>query len=272
MFASIAPYLNDVTTTDIGISVWDGDTCIAYKPARSLDFGIKPGDKMKPGTAGETAMRERRRVLVEMSREKSPWGIPYIVNAMPFYDESGNPVGCVITTERTDKQDAVRDTAINLRASSEQLAVTLQGLSSRADAVSASGNTLKSKMSLMETKIRETEKIISFINSIASETNILGLNAAIEAARVGAAGRGFAVVAGEVRKLAAMSTESAKQIKTVIGDIEGAFADSSREADNVSEIVKEQMSMISEVASASQELSAIAQELQDVTGDIMVIK
>jgi methyl-accepting chemotaxis protein len=58
----------------------------------------------------------------------------------------------------------------------------------------------------------------------------------------------------------------------VIGAIEGAFGDSSRETDNVSEIVKEQLSMIREVASASEELSAIAQELQDATGEIAVVK
>ena len=272
LFSAVAPFLNGVLTTDIGISIWQQDTCVIYIAATNLDFGIKPGDKMKSGSAGEIAMREKRRVLVEMSKEKSPWGIPYIVNATPMLDANKEPVGCVITTERSDKQEKVRETSTNLRTSSEQLSETLVGLSLRAEAVATSGSSLKESMDLMSAKINETGKIIAAISSIAGNTNILGLNAAIEAARVGDAGRGFSVVANEVRKLAHMSAESTNQIKLVIASIEAAFEKSKRETDKVSGIVKEQLAMIQEVTSAGQELSLMAQQLHEIAKDITLVK
>ncbi|WP_378955789.1 methyl-accepting chemotaxis protein [Pelosinus sp. sgz500959] len=68
---------------------------------------------------------------------------------------------------------------------------------------------------------KEIGQIVDTISGIAGQTNLLALNAAIEAARAGEQGRGFAVVAEEVRKLAEQSSGAAKEIATLIGEIQG---------------------------------------------------
>jgi len=76
-----------------------------------------------------------------------------------------------------------------------------------------------SAMSSLMAEMQEINRLLADIESVASETNLLAVNASIEAARVGAAGKGFAVVAGEVRTLAVRTATMADEIATIVESI-----------------------------------------------------
>ena len=96
----------------------------------------------------------------------------------------------------------------------------------------------------------EIRSATELITSIASQTNLLSLNASIEAARAGEMGKGFAVVADEIRKLSEQSREAAEQIGSIV---EGLLANSNRSVNTMNEmteIIEKQNGMIEETKQA----------------------
>lgn len=114
----------------------------------------------------------------------------------------------------------------------ERLVKTMQEIEKTSKQASGKINTLSEKS-------QRIENIISFITSIASQTNLLSLNAAIEAARAGEHGKGFAVVADEVRKLSEQSNKAAVEISGIIEEIKNDINSSTVSFEQVTDYVSE---------------------------------
>ncbi len=100
--------------------------------------------------------------------------------------------------------------------------------------------TISEKIAETNDAIENISKAVLAIEAIASQTNLLSLNASIEAARAGEAGRGFAVVADEIRTLADQSAESAKEIKKTVDDIIKLSNETVEASETVFEIISEE--------------------------------
>ncbi len=184
--------------------------------------------------------------------------------------------------DASTKAAAARDQAMEGRKVVEQSLAAI----SRVDAVSRE---VKTGMDALGEKAQAIGAIMNVISDIADQTNLLALNAAIEAARAGEAGRGFAVVADEVRKLAEKTMSATKEVGSSIGAIQTGARDNMAKVDEATEavaratelsgasedalqaivaLVDETSSQVQSIATAAEEQSAASEEINRAEEDV----
>jgi methyl-accepting chemotaxis protein len=267
LFTEIAPYINDIVIEDIGISVIKEGIYTAYVPGKSFDLGVKAGDPMK-GQVSEQCMRRGEKVVQMITKEQSAFGIPYIACAHPIKQGTAT-IGCIITTQTVENQEKIRNISGDLAASSEEFTSSMQEIAAGGEELAAICNELGQMSGDLTKTIKQTDEIVAFIRNVANQTNLLGLNAAIESARVGEAGKGFGVVAQEVRKLAIDSAESVNNIKTLLSKLQDAIVLMNQKVVIIDETVQNQEESIQAMAQASQEFAEMACELSGISEDMM---
>ncbi len=117
-------------------------------------------------------------------------------------------------------------------------------------------------------KAEEAGEVIRLITTVAEQTNLLALNAAIEAARAGEHGKGFAVVADEVRKLAEQSSQSARHIEQMIHAMQENVTVAKTKMDDTKEVVLEGESSIQSAGESFSQIAALIQQANESTRQV----
>ena len=181
--------------------------------------------------------------------------------------------------------DSAGDTARNTDEADKQSQHTQRLIHNTVDNIQGLAgqlNTASEAVANLDNDVNNIVKVLDVIGDIAEQTNLLALNAAIEAARAGEQGRGFAVVADEVRNLAGRTQDSTKEIQLMINNLqEGSrnaiqtmevCAETSQstvtESQNASEALQQIVIALESISSMSHQIATAAAEQTQVSDDI----
>lgn len=148
----------------------------------------------------------------------------------------------------------LKDETDNTARKADAGKVELGKLTRSIEDVSRAFELVVAKVENLTSSVQEISSITDIISGISEQTNLLALNAAIEAARAGEAGRGFAVVADEVRKLAEESRLSTQKIAELVASITGDAGEVTRTAREVGELVEKQVEVLTNSVKAFDEI------------------
>lgn len=259
----VASYLNKYFVEDFGVLVVDKEKVLIYQPGEKIDFDIETGDSLNSAWATYKAMERKEKIVEEF--DASVTGVPYIGIGHPIYDDEGQEViGAIAISRATDRKEKLLEVSRNLSNYTETFASNLEQVSAEAEEMAATGEELNSISEETKQKVDQSEEIVNFVKEIAEEINMIGLNASIEAARVGEEGRGFAVVADEVQRLASNTSDSISEMENMFQKMKDVIQESYEATSQISKISEEQAEKLVNINEKVHQLSDLGKDVVEL--------
>lgn len=234
------------------IGITDREKTLKYFPNDLIDLKIKDNQPLLADDPMLEVMKYNKTFEVRVPSDL--YGIPFKAMYMPIKDEHQNIIGGLAVGHELEIEEEVINISQSLGQAIQQIMLKVNAISDGSKEQENISETMSAKMIEASENYKKTDEILKFIKGVSEQTNLLSLNAQIEAARVGVQGRSFAVVANEVKKLGTSS-------KSAVEEINGVLSEVKKSNEIIKELVSKNKNITSEQAPAVAEIIASIQEL-----------
>lgn len=264
-FDIVIPVIEELMGESHIFAIGDGENFCRIN-AMNFPTPMKSGDKIPKNDSNYKAYHRRETIDEIVSGEVFGWD--FKSKAVLIEDEQGQMVGTIALARSLKRQMEILNIANNLAQALSQISESINHISEGIQNVVNDSAQILEYVSQVQEENKEADEITQFIKHIGSQTNLLGLNAAIEAARAGQAGRGFGVVADEIRKLSNSSNESVKGIEQFLTRTDANIVEISQRIENTNDTYQEQAAGVEEITATIEELNSTAQYLRELSSQM----
>ncbi|WP_046180118.1 methyl-accepting chemotaxis protein [Domibacillus tundrae] len=256
-----APFFQMVIKGDVTLGVVDKEsqTFLCYLPSKKVDFGIKEGDPVNPQDQNvQTALRGE---VATVTVPENVYGIPINATAFPVTDERGKVVGALAFGFPLDTQQKIAQYMGTVKSIIDSLQDKVYIIASHSEELAAASEEVKGQSKIALEDSKKTHSVIEFICSVSRQTNLLGLNASIEAARSGQYGAGFNVVAQEIRKLSSETSHATESIEEALRNITGNINNLMENMTQINGASNDQANLVQDFRVIIEKLNAVSDEM-----------
>lgn len=262
-FYNMMPYFKYYFGTDLGFSISNTEKFLLIKDTEKLKNNMKAGDKIPEGCAADACLKKREVVHIVVPKEV--FGIPVETIGIPVFVD-GKVEGAIVVTMSTDKaekKEKMSNLANTLSTALTQMSSNAVEMSTAFQQISETNSSIGNFIKETKENSKKTDEVLSFIQGIAKQTNLLGLNAAIESARAGEYGKGFGVVSTEIRKLSNSTKESINEISQTLNSIQNSIHEIYDKFQHSNNLLENQTAGLEEITATIEELTSTATILNE---------
>ncbi len=222
-FNLIIPYLHLFFDNEAAIAITDTEKYLSSVGSTGLTLKNLPGDPLPENGLVLKAFAEGHALTNYLPAEV--FGVAIKSCAVPIRGKNGKHEGCLVVAKSQKKRDELLELSRNLSATFNEVSEVFNEFSAKLETVVQMNIETSNLIDEARENANRTDKIFGYINQVSSQTDLLGINAAIEATRTGAEGKGFKVIAQEIRKLSDSSRDSVNKIYDMLGAINKSVDD-----------------------------------------------
>ncbi len=254
----IASEVQQLFNEDVAVTLFDTEKIIAYYPGKTIDTRAKLGNPPTPGSNVLEALTSGKRVVRRVSKDL--FGVPFVGIALPIF-EGSNIAGCFAVACSLEHYDSLFSTGQEILEAVVTISSSAQNLSGSTEELAATIRSMDDETEHVSTEMGRTNELTQRIKRISKQSNILGINAAIEASRAGEHGRGFAIVSEEVRKLASDTDASRQAIETNIQDVQSSVGLLIEAIKQLTAVTESHAHEVTEIANSLASIESMAKQL-----------
>lgn len=246
---NIAPIIKDTLGPTAAMGVLDTEKFVYFSPSTLLTLDVEVGkSRLDEHDVYMRAIKGEQ--IISKTEDSTVFGAPVVTSITPIRDIETNEIVGLLSLSRTlEHQDKLDKELSRINDVIDALQGKVQHVAAQAEELSATSSNINEQAKSANQNSRQIGEVVQLIEQISTQTNLLGLNAAIEAARSGEAGRGFGVVADEIRKLSNNTKEAVKTIGKSLTEIRSS--------------IENLTTSINQVSTSSDEQSVIMVEFMD---------
>lgn len=258
--AKMMPYLPHFFDDEVSVALTNLEIFLVNQVPPSLPIRGGYGDKIP--AAGGTALAMQTDAPVVREIPASVYGFPFRSYSVPLHDDDGNVIGALAIGRSLKRSDEMRGLSQNLSEFLSQSTGAIQELAEDVQKLAVTNGDIATKSKQASKETAGTADIVKMMQNITLQTNLLGINAAIEAANSGQAGRGFRVVAEEIQRLSRSATESTAKIESVLKDMSTSVEYIATKIVTSNELFQNQAVVLQDIAKSLDKLNKIAEQVR----------